>query len=100
MAEGMTFPAMRPQIEIQFMHDMLMGMFATKGLAEAVVPREYRGALAMATDCLCWVLRHDVDAHPHSHAGDFARVLQDVKTDLEKIGWGWEPPEGAEYRVE
>ena len=91
---------MRPQMEIQLKHDMLMDLMSNPGLLQAVVPREYHAALAMATDAICWVLHHDVDSHPHSHASDFAQCLKDIKEGLESAGYTWEPPEDREYVVD
>jgi hypothetical protein len=96
----MTYPPMRPQLEIQFQHDMLMTLLSDSRLLQAVVPEEYHASLAMATDCLCWVLHHDVDSHPHSHASDFAQCLKDIKEGLAAVGFTWEPPPDHEYVVE
>lgn len=96
----MTFPPMRPQLEIQHEHDMLMFVMSTPQLLRAIVPPEYRSALAAATDVLCWVLHHDVGSHPHSHASDFARILKDLKESLNSIpGFMEEEPDG-EYIVD
>ncbi|HXA25592.1 MAG TPA: hypothetical protein VNW90_25215 [Acetobacteraceae bacterium] len=96
----MTFPPMRPQLEIQLKHDMLMCLMGDSRLLQAIVPRQYHAALAMATDALCWVLHHDVESHPHSHAGDFAQCLKDIQEGLESIGGPFEPPPDTEYVVE
>jgi hypothetical protein len=95
----MTFPPMRPQLEIQFLHDMLSGVFSDPQLVRAVIPKEYSDPLAMALDCCCWALHHDTDSHPNAHAANFAALIQDLKEDLEKLGWHWEAPAG-EYIVE
>jgi hypothetical protein len=99
MADRMTFPPMRPQLEVQLQHDILMSLMTDPRLLRAVVPKEYHAALAMATDALCWVLHHDVDSHPQSHAGDFAQVLKDVREGLDEIGFTWEPPSDVEYVI-
>jgi hypothetical protein len=95
----MTFPPMRPQLEIQFVHDMLSGVYSDPRLVEAVIPKGYRHPLAMVRDCLCWALHHDTDSHPNAHAAYFAVMIQDLKEDLEKLGWDWEPS-GTAYIVE
>ena len=94
----MNFPPMRPQLEIQFLHDMLSGLYDDPRLVAAVIPKEYRASLAMALDCCCWVLHHDVDSHPSVHASDFAMIIRDLKEHLEKLGWDWEP--AGKYIVE
>jgi hypothetical protein len=96
---GMTFPAMRKQLDIQREHDMLMFLMDTPELFEIIVPREYRASLRMATDVLCWVLHHDVDSHSHSYAAHFAEMLKDIREVLDKIAPPGEPPEG-EYIVD
>lgn len=71
----MTFPPMRPQIEIQRVHDMLMDALSDQRVAAALIPGELVGPLMMAADCLCWVLHHDVGANADSHAENFATII-------------------------
>jgi hypothetical protein len=95
----MTYPPMRPQLEIQFLHDMLLGVYSDPQLVRAVIPEPYRSPLAMVLDCVCWVLHHDTESHPNAYAAGFATMMRDLREDLEKLGWDWEPMNG-EYIVE
>jgi hypothetical protein len=88
---------MRPQLELQFLHDMLGGVYSDPRLVEAVIPKEYRDSLAMVLDCLCWALHHDTDTHPNAHAANFGQMMRDLREELEKLGWDWEP--AGEYKI-
>ena len=94
-----TFPPMRPQIELQRVHDMLMTVLGNHGLTVALVPESQLRPLMLATDCLCWALHHDVDSHPSAHASHFARIIQDLRHDLEEVGYMDDRPE-SEYIIE
>lgn len=94
----MTFPPMRQQVEIQLVHDMLMDVLADKALRDALIPREWQRPLMLASDTLCWVLSHDSDTHPDSHAGHFASIIQYLREDLAEAGHTWEG--SGEYTVE
>lgn len=95
----MTFPPMRPQIEIQRVHDMLNTVLSDQGLARALVPREMIGPLVMAADCLCWILHHDTRDQPDSHAVRFGQIVGILRASLDEAGYGSEPPD-APYVVE
>lgn len=94
------FPPMRPQLEVQYQHDMLMTLLSDPRLLQAIVPEDYHPSIAMAADALCWVLHHDVDTHPDSHASDFAECLKDIKLGLESVGYTQEAPPDRDYIVE
>lgn len=94
----MTFPPMRPQVEIQHVHDMLMDVLADGDLRNALIPREWQRPMMLAADCLCWILHHDVGTHPNSHATNFASIVQYLREDLADAGHTWDAP--GEYIVE
>lgn len=101
MAAGrMTFPPMRPQLEIQRLHDLLMDVLSRPRLVQAVIPREYVPSLMMAADCLCWILHHDVDMHADSHASEFAEIIQALRENLEAVGFTQDGPPEGEYIIE
>lgn len=92
----MTFPPMRPQLELQLVHDLLMDVLSDQRLTEAVLEPELVRPLMLVADCLCWVLHHE---HPGSHASYFAYLLACLKRDLAEMGHRWEPGPEA-YIVE
>lgn len=101
MAAGrMTFPPMRPQLEIQRLHDLLMNVLSDRRLTQAVLPAEYGPSVAMVADCLCWILHHDVDVHHDSHASDFAAFLKDLQGSLDEVGFVQDAPPDSEYIIE
>lgn len=93
----MTFPPMRPQIEVQRVHDMLMDALSDRHLRESIIPEDLFGPLAMAADCLCWILHHDTDVHPDSHAAEFSYI---IKLLGEELAGRYEEPDPGEYIVE
>lgn len=94
----MKFPAMRPQIELQRVHDILTTVLAVKPLRE-IVPEDLQKPLEMAADCLCWALRHDVATHPESHASNFADLMFWLEHDLAERDWGFKGS-AEKYEVE
>src|SRR5215475_10518798 len=96
----MIYPPMRPQIEVQRLHDLLMGVLSDRRLTEEVIDDEMIGPLRMAADCLCWILHHDVDVHPDSHAANFASCIRFLREEVERVGYTWVEPPGSEYIVE
>jgi hypothetical protein len=87
----MDFPPMRPQIELQRVHDILMCVLSTPSLREFIPPGMQR-PLAMAADCLCWCLHHDVGSHEapsDSHAVNFGAFMAMLEFSLAERGIGW-----------
>lgn len=88
----MTFPAMRSQVELQRVHDMLMDVLSDAELSTLVIPDYLEGSLRMAANCLCWALHHDGLDQPDTHATQFAGLLQGLRNTLALIGHTWEAP--------
>lgn len=95
----MIFPPMRPQVEIQHVHDLLMDVLTDEELIDELDVREMVSPLRLVTDCLCWVLHHDVASHPDSHASHFADMVHWLREDLAEMGHTWEPGAGG-YIIE
>jgi hypothetical protein len=88
------FPPLRPQAEIQRVHDILMQVLGSERL-RAALPPKLVGPFLMTADCLCWVLGHDdVD-----HAEAFADTLADLEMLMAAMGQKWQVPEGAGYPI-
>lgn len=58
-ARPVRFPAMRPQLELQRVHDLLNVTLTTPEVRE-LLPNELLTPLKMTLDCLCWALHHEV----------------------------------------
>lgn len=96
----MTFPPMRPQIEVQHAHDLIMDVLSDPEARGALdLPVDLIRPLMVAADVLCWVLHHDVDIHHDCHASNFADQLFWLRHDLAEAGIEWIHP-GEDYIVE
>lgn len=95
----MKFIPMRPQIELQRVHDVLMNILGDEELHDVFKPG-LAGPLMMAADCLCWALHHDADTHRDAHAANFGKLIYWLEQRLmEKHGMVWEGS-SQEYEIE
>ena len=93
-----SFPPMRPRIELQRAHDVLMAVLSAEPLRR-MLPEELHKPLAMAADCLCWALHQDTgDARGCLHANDFKDLLFWLQHDLAEMGFAW-GGSGQDYNI-
>lgn len=95
------FPPMRPQIELQRVHDLL-GFALGEPLLRKRLPDELIAPMTMAADCLCWALHHDVGDGVYScpHASNFGDLIFWLQHDLAEMGVGQDDRPEEEYIIE
>jgi hypothetical protein len=79
-------PALRPAMEIQRAHDLLVGIILGE-VPELEITDEIRDKLSAAASVLCWVLKHD-------HNLRFQELLDALEKAGEKVGYSFRSAKG------
>lgn len=101
MNTPMTFPPMRPQIELQRVHDLLNFALAAPEVRKQL-PDELLPVLAGAADCLCWALHHETGGAGRrcERASQFADLIFWLQHDLAEMGVSQDDRPAEEYIIE